>query len=263
MARYIDVTGLWDHQALPAIRRIGAAEIGAALRQGWRDFMTIPTQLLFLGIIYPIIGIVAAVAASGTDLLPLLYPLVAGLALMGPVVAVGVYELSRRREQHRSTRLVDALQVVRSPALGSIIELGIGLLAIFVAWLYAASALYQLFLGDAGPLSLGQLLSLIFTTSQGWGLLIVGNLVGLAFAALVITITIVSVPLMLDRNPGLRVAVATSVKAARTNPGAVALWGVVVVAILAIASIPIFVGLAVAMPVLGHATWHLYRRMVV
>ncbi len=246
----------------PIVRKIGVADLKIALAKGYADFADTPTQLVFLGIIYPVIGVVAATAASGGELLPLFYPLVAGLSLMGPVAAVGIYELSRRREQGLEASWMNAFDVLRSPSIGPIAALGLLLCVIFVAWLFAAQAVYRMTMGDGPPTSIGHFVQQVFTTWAGWKLILFGNAVGFLFAAAVLILTVVSFPLLLDRDVGVRVAVRTSVRAFLTNPVTMALWGLIVAAALLVGCLPLFVGLAVVMPVLGHSTWHLYRQVV-
>lgn len=249
-------------QVEPVVRTIGLSDIRIALAKGYDDFMEMPTQLIFLGVIYPLVGFVAARAASGGALLPLLYPLVAGLSLMGPIAALGIYELSRRHEKGLPTTWLNAFDVLRSPAIGSIATLGVVMCAIFVAWLFAAQAVYRATMGDALPSSFWGLLGQVLTTGAGWRLILWGNIVGFFFALLILLLTIVSFPLLLDRDVGLRVAVWTSVRAVLRNPVPMAAWGVMVAVLLALGCLPLFVGLAVVMPLLGHATWHLYRQVV-
>ncbi|GGJ35211.1 DUF2189 domain-containing protein [Neoroseomonas lacus] len=249
-------------QVEPVVRAIGFSDIRIALTKGYEDFMEMPTQLIFLGVIYPIVGFVAARAASGGALLPLLYPLVAGLSLMGPIAALGIYELSRRHEKGLPTTWLNTFDVLRSPAIGSIAALGVVMCVIFVAWLFAAQAVYRGTMGDELPDSFWALLGQVLTTGAGWSLILWGNMVGFFFALLILTLTVVSFPLLLDRNVGLRVAVRTSIRAVLRNPVPMAAWGIIVALLLALGCLPLFVGLAVVMPVLGHATWHLYRRVV-
>ncbi|MBL6459415.1 DUF2189 domain-containing protein [Belnapia sp. T6] len=248
----------------PVVRTISLSDLRDALLRGYRDFAATPTQILFLGIIYPLIGLIAARAASGGALLPLLYPMVAGLSLMGPVAALGIYELSRRLEQGREVSWFNAFDVLRSPSLGTIVSLGLMLCIIFLAWLFAAQMVYRMTMGSLPmPVSLVAFGQQILSTPEGRNLILLGNAVGFLFALLVLTLTVVSFPMLLERNVSLRVAVHTSVRAVMANPGAMAVWGLIVAALLLLGCLPLFVGLAVVMPLLGHATWHLYRKVVV
>ena len=246
----------------PAIRRIGLADLALALRAGWADFLAIPTQLVFLCILYPIVGLVAARAAVGTDLLPLLFPLAAGIALLGPVLAVGIYELSRRREAGKPASWLNAFDVLRSPAILSIGMIAVMLLALFTLWIAAAKLIYEATLGSAMPADPAALLHLTLHTPAGWSMVVIGDVVGAVFAVVALTLTVVSVPMALDRNVSPMLAVETSVRAVRANPAVLAVWGLIVAGLLALGSLPFFIGLAVVMPVLGHATWHLYRRLI-
>ncbi len=246
----------------PVVRRISYADLQAALAEGWRDFLAIPTQLVFLCILYPIIGLVGARVAVGSNLLPLVFPLIAGFALVGPVLAIGLYELSRRREAGLPVSWLNAFDVLRNPAVLSVAMLGGVLFLIFFAWLGVARAIYALTIGGEAPAAVGDFIEAIQTSPHAWQLLVIGNAVGFLFALLVLTIAAVSFPLLLDRNVSPVVAVQTSVRAAMANPGAMLAWGFIVAVVLFLGCVPLFVGLAVAMPVLGHATWHLYRRVV-
>lgn len=247
--------------AEPVVRRIGLGDLGAALRAGYADFLAIPTQLVFLCVLYPVLGLVLARAAFGADLLPLLFPLVAGFALVGPLAAVGIYELSRRREQGLPTSWLNTFDVLRSPGIVTIAVLGVLLVGIFVAWLFVANGLWRAIMGPAPEAMVG-LLGQVLGTGRGWTLLLVGNLVGAAFAAAVLVLTVVSFPLALDRHVGPVLAIRTSIRAVLANPRPMLVWGALVGGILFLGALPLFAGLAVALPVLGHATWHLYRRVV-
>jgi uncharacterized membrane protein len=247
----------------PAVRRIEVADLKDVLAKGIGDFAAYRTDVMFLCVIYPIAGLLLAWTAFGYDLLQLVFPLAFGFALIGPVAAVGLYELSRRREQGIEITWADAFGVVRAPAFGAILVLGLVLLAILLLWLAAAQAIYLITLGPEPPASIGAFARDVFTTPAGWAMIVVGMAVGFLFALLVLTISVVSFPLLLDRAVGLYAAVATSVRAVAMNPGPMAVWGLIVVGALAIGSIPLLLGLIVVMPVLGHATWHLYRKVVV
>jgi len=250
-------------RAHPDIRRISVADVFDALRLGWQDFQAKPSHYVFLCLIYPIAGVVLATWSSGVEMLPLLYPLASGFALLGPVAAIGLYEISRRRELGMDTSWRHAFDVRRSPALPSILGLAFMLLVLFVVWLLVAQSLYTQLFGAMPAASLSALYQQVTATEQGWNLILVGNAVGFVFAVIVLSTVVVSFPLLLDRDVGAIAAIETSVRATLANPVPVAVWGLIVAAGLIIGSIPVFVGLAVIMPILGHATWHLYRKMVV
>jgi len=246
-----------------AIRRIGVSDLWASLREGWDDFRAIPTQLVFLCILYPIIGLVFARSAARGELTPLLFPLAAGFALVGPLFAVGIYELSRRREQGLPLSWVNVFDVARSPQVGSVAFLGVLLGAIFVGWMVAARAILWATMGQAEWPNMEAFWADVLGTPEGWSLIVWGNLVGAAFASLVLAISVISFPALLDRDIRVGEAVGLSLQAVAANPLPMALWGAVVAGLLALGSVPLFVGLAVVLPVLGHATWHLYRKVVV
>jgi len=247
---------------LPAVRRIQVADLRDVLIKGLDDFEAYRSDVIFLCLMYPLVGITLTWLTFGYQLLPLIFPLASGFALIGPVVAVGLYEMSRRREQGTSINWIDAFGVVRSPSFGAILMLGLILLTVFLLWLLAAYGIYQLTLGPEPPASIAAFTRDVFTTSAGWVMIIVGVGVGFLFAVLVLAISVVSFPLLLDRDVGLYKAVGTSIRAVAENPSTMAVWGLIVAGGLVIGSIPLFIGLIVIMPILGHATWHLYRKVV-
>jgi uncharacterized membrane protein len=248
--------------AQPIVRRITATDVGDALRLGAEDFWEKPSHYVFLCLIYPIVGIILMRWTTGSNALYLVYPLMSGFALIGPFAGIGLYEISRRRERGLDTSWRHAFDVRHSPALYSIAVVGIMLFVLFLVWLLVAQSIYVSLFGDTPPASLTAFLGELFTTSKGWQLIVAGNAVGFIFAVVVLATTVVAFPLMLDRDVGAVAAVETSVRAVILNPLQMALWGLIVAALLVIGSIPLFAGLAVVIPVLGHATWHLYRKVV-
>jgi uncharacterized membrane protein len=263
MAQTQSIIGGGLHAAYPTVRRIRVADLFDALRKGFDDFMAMPSHVVFLGLIYPIVGIVFGRLALGYNMLPLVFPLVFGFALVGPVAAIGLYELSRRREKGLPATWRHAFYVLRSRSLPAIAALGSLLLAIFVAWLVTAQTIYSANFGNLPPQSLGAFAHDVFNTQAGWNMIVIGNLAGFLFAVLAFSISVVSFPLLLDRDVGFSAAVVTSVNAVLANPLVMALWAAIVAALLVIGSLPFLLGLTVVVPVLGHATWHLYRSVVV
>jgi uncharacterized membrane protein len=243
-------------------RSIAVKDVRHALVRGLDDFLAMPTPVIFLSLIYPVVGIVLANFSFGEGLLSLLFPLTAGFALVGPFATVGLCELSRRRELKRELGWWHAFDVIRSPSFGSITALAILLTLILLLWLEVAQAIYVANFGSLGASSITQFGRQIFTTRQGWALIIEGNAVGFLFATAVLTISFVSFPLLLDRKATAATAVLASIRVVFRNPSPAMAWGFVIAAALAIGSLPLFVRLAIVMPVLGHTSWHVYRRAV-
>lgn len=262
MSNFHVLTGAGERVEFPAVRRVGMRDLGAALSEGLRDFWRKPSHLVFLGLIYPFMGAVLALWSSRINAWPLMFPLISGFALIGPLAALPIYEMSRRREQGLDTDWQNALQVFRSPAMPSIAAVGFMLLLIFTVWLMVAQFLYESLFGPGSPASLAAFANEVFNTPQGQALMLWGNLIGLGFAVLVLSTAVITIPLLLDRDVGAAVAVQTSVRATLANPVIIAVWGLIVAVLLVVGSLPLLVGLAIVTPVLGHATWHLYRRLV-
>lgn len=246
----------------PAIRQIGVSDVFDALRRGLDDFWDKPSHYVFLCLIYPIVGVFLITWTSGGNALQLIYPLMTGFALLGPVAAIGLYEISRRREQDLDTSWRHAFDVRKSPALPAIVALGILLMVLFVAWMLTAQALYSYLYSEAVPASFSGFVADILTTQRGWTLIVLGNFIGFLFALVALSTTVVAFPLLLDRDVGAYAAVETSARAVIANPVPMLLWGLIVAVALVIGTLTLFVGLAVALPVLGHSTWHLYRKVV-
>jgi uncharacterized membrane protein len=247
---------------LPVVRPIGLADLKDALAKGLDDFWAMPTHVAFLSLMYPVVCLVLGSMTLGHDLVPDLYPLAAGFAIVGPFAAIGLYELSRRRELGLDTSWKHAFDVVYSKSLGAIVVLGVLLSVIFVIWVAVARAIYIANFGYEHVTSLSTFASDILTTPQGHNVIVVGSGVGFLFAALAFSVSVVSFPLLLDRNVGVTAAAVTSARVVLRNPKTMAIWGLVVACSLAAGFLALFFGLALVVPVLGHSTWHLYRRVI-
>lgn len=262
MPNFHVLAGAGDKLDMPMIRSISIADLFDALRQGADDFWEKPSHYAMLVLIYPIIGIVLTVWMNGFHTWPLLYPLVGGFALVGPFAALGLYEISRRREQGLDTNWKHAFEVFRSPAMGAIAAIGVMLFVIFTLWLTAAQALYETLFSSSTPQTLDALLAQVFSEPGGMTLLVAGSILGALFALVTLCTTVIAFPLLLDRDVGAFVAIETSFRAVLANPIPMLTWGIIVGAGLFLGALPLFVGLAVVIPIFGHATWHLYRKVV-
>jgi uncharacterized membrane protein len=251
-----------DAAAAPVIRTIGLSDLHRALQLGWEDFKAVPSHAIILCVIYPVLGLVLARTVLGYAVLPLLFPLAAGFALLGPFAALGLYELSRRRERGESASAWDAIDVFRSSSFGAMLGLGVLLLALFVTWVATAQAIYVAAFGYETAAGIPDFATRVLTTPQGWWLIIAGCGIGFLFALVALCISVVSFPLMLDRHVGAGEAMVTSLRAVARNPIAMAAWGLIVAVLLVAGSLPFFLGLAIVIPLLGHATWHLYRAVI-
>ncbi len=246
----------------PAARRIDAEDLKWALRRGWEDFKASRSDVIFLCVLYPLVGLLLARLAFGYEMLPLVFPLASGFALLGPLAGLGLNEMSRRRELGLSAGWADAFKVLRSPSIHAIAMLGATLMLIFVFWLVSAQVIYDLTLGPKPPVSAAAFAHDVLHTRAGLAMVFFGCGVGLLFAVLALAISVVSFPLLLDRKVPLETAVRTSFEVVRNNPVTMAVWGIFIAGSLILGSIPLLLGLTIVMPVLGHATWHLYRRVV-
>ncbi len=253
------------HSPAPKIRRIESRDVWQSLREGFSDFGAYRSDVIFLSVIYAVVGLVLARVAFGSELLPLLFPLASGFAIIGPLAALGLYEMSRRREQGGKVGWANAFDVLKAPAIGGIAALGIILIAVFLLWLLVAWAIFEATLGPSLPPAAAPAVFVraVLFTAPGQVMVVMGMSVGFVFALLAMMLSVVSFPLLLDRDAGLDTAIASSFRAVMANPGPMALWGLIVAGTLLAGSALAFVGLMVAVPVLGHATWHLYRKLVV
>jgi uncharacterized membrane protein len=250
------------HLSHPEVRDITMADLGRALRHGVADFAALRTDVMFVVVAYPLIGLLIAGLAFNATLAPLLFPVAAGFALLGPVASIGLYEMSKRREMGLDVTWGDAFHTVRAQVMGPMLTISLYLFMLFTAWLFAADLIHEVTMGSAMPDSLPAFATAVFTTAAGWEMIVIGMAVGFVFALIALVTTWIAAPMLTDRPVGMPVAVSTSIRAARRNPGPVLAWGFIVAVLLALGSVPLFLGLIVVLPILGHATWHLYQSVV-
>ncbi len=251
-----------DFSGTVQTRRLTRQDLRMALRKGWDDVMHFRSDVVFACLLYPAIGgLLIAMALQG-NLVQLLFPTIAGFALAGPVAAIGLYEMSRQREGGAEVGWTALFDVMKSPRFGGIVALALFHLVIFLVWIMVANMIFKLTLGTADPAMMG-FVAQVISTPAGWAMAVIGTGVGFLFAVVVLAVSVVSFPLMLDRDVTLPVAVTTSVRLARENPVVIGTWGAIVAGALAIGSLPAMIGLVIVLPLLGHATWHLYRAAIV
>ncbi len=248
---------------LPEIRTLTLQDLRIALRKGWADVMAFRSDVVFVCLLYPVIGGVLAVLAVQGNSLQLVFPTLSGFALAGPVAAVGLYEMSRRREKAEPTSWLAYLDVIKSPKFGGILILSLFHVVVFLVWIMSANLIFDATIGPETPQSVAAFIDEVVTTPAGWAMIVIGMAVGFAFSVAVLAISVVSFPLLLDRDVSLPTAVVTSVKVALKNPVPIGVWGMIVAGSLALGSLPALLGLVLVLPILGHSTWHLYRRAVV
>ena len=245
------------------VRKISEEDLRFSLRAGWEDFQDMRGDIFIAGLVYTFIGLAAVVMTTSRPLIPFFFPVVAGVGLLGPVAAVGFYELAKRREaKEKDLHWFNFLDVRKRPTVDDMGIVAGMLLGIFALWLLAAGLLYVALFGWGTPTSIGGFLTMIFTTGSGWALIVGGAVVGAVFGWIVLALSVVSLPMLVDRDVSAGEAVSASWRAAHANKPEMIRWGLTVLGLLVLGSIPLFVGLAFVLPWLGYATWHLYTRLI-
>jgi uncharacterized membrane protein len=244
------------------IRKIGVYDLWQSLKEGYDDFRAKPSHIPFLILMYALFAVLWSLYMVGHELRYQAFPMVAGFNFLGPVVLIVLFEMSRRRERGLELRWGAAFGFIHSSSFAPILALSIVMMLLYVGWLYMAELIYFGLFGDYAPASMPEFIREVFTTRHGGALLMYGNLVGFLFAFTALSLSVVAFPLILDKPVTSFTAMAVSVKAVMSNISVMALWGLIVVAFLTLGATLFLIGLAVALPVLGHATWHLYRKIV-
>ncbi|MFD2741655.1 DUF2189 domain-containing protein [Sulfitobacter aestuarii] len=263
MSRFHILTSGHENPSPIRLRPITFGDVVAALTEGWADFLQKPSHYGFVVLLYPVIGLALFFWVSRGNAMQLIYPLISGFALLGPVAAIGLYEISRRLERHEEASWRHAFAVLHSPALPAILAVGLALLLWFILWVYVAGLIYALTFDGQAHEDLRSLIRDVLSTPEGRTLMVIGNLVGFLFAVVTLCTTVVTFPLLLDRDVGAITAVKTSIRAVWQNPAALLGWGLVIAVLLGLGALPGLAGLIIVLPVLGHATWHIYRKLVV
>ena len=245
------------------IRTIGLNDLWQSLKQGYDDFNATPRVGMFLTVLfYLLFALLLTLWLVRGNLLHLAFPIVAGFTLIGPVVSVGLFEMSRRRERGLDVSWGSTFDFVHSASFAPILALSVVMMLLYVAWLFMAQFLYFGLFGGDSPVSASDFVTQLVTTRRGAALIWYGVLLGFMFSFTALAISAVAFPLLLDRPASAATAVAVSIRAVASNLMVMAVWGVIVVLLLAAGAIVFLIGLAAVLPILGHATWHLYRKVV-
>ena len=261
LLRDADMTDTATAPALPKVVPISTADLRAALSAGLSDIARAPLQSLFFGIAFSILGVAIArlLVVVGSSYWVL--PLAAGFPLIGPFAAIGLYEISRRLEEGEPVTWGNVLGAVWRSSRSQIASYAFVTVFVFLAWAWLAHLIFALFVGLAPPENTSSAVQLMLST-EGISMLIVGTIVGGALATILFCISVVSVPLLLDRDIDIVSAMVTSVKAVLVSQKTMIVWGLVITALCVLAMLPMFIGMIAVFPLLGHASWHLYRRAV-
>jgi uncharacterized membrane protein len=246
----------------PGVRKIHRSDLHWALAEGWKDFQEKRGDLILLALIYPIVAFMAAAIAYDGRLFAMFFPLVAGLSILGPAVASGFYELARRREAGLDSGWLHFFDPMNGRGRTELAILTGGLAILFAGWLACAALIYRATVATYAPAGPLDFVHLLFTTPEGWTMIVLGNLAGAVFAVAALVLGLVSFPMIVDRPVDPLTAVMTSIRAVEKNPAVIARWGAWVAGLLVVGCATAFIGLAVVLPVLGYASWHLYTRLV-
>ncbi|MBK8457112.1 MAG: DUF2189 domain-containing protein [Phyllobacteriaceae bacterium] len=246
----------------PKARRIERGDIAEALRLGIEDFRAAPSCGLVIGAAVGLIGLLMVASVAWFDASWMVYPLAIGFPLVGPFLAVGLYEVSRRRARGEVATWGVVWPAIWAQRGRELSWMAFVMLFMFWVWMYQIRLLVAIFLGSKSFTTLEKFTTIVTTTPEGWAFLIVGHIVGAALALALFSITVISIPLLLERDIDFVTALITSVQAVFLNPPVMLGWGLIVTALVIIGSLPLFAGLVFVIPILGHATWHLYTKAV-
>ena len=244
------------------VRKIDVRDLWKSLQEGYEDFNAKPSFGVFLLVVYPLFALLLSFFVIGENLQRLVFPMLAGLTLLGPVVAVGLLSVSRRREHGLDLSWRSAFDFVHSCSFAPIAALSVVMMLLYAAWLFLAEFIYTSLFGAGPPASLAAFVTELTTTRRGGALIFYGVGVGAIFAFTALAISVFAFPLLLDKPTTSLTAVSVSIRAVTTNFIVMLIWAIIVVASLAVGASLFLIGLAAVLPILGHATWHLYRKVV-
>ncbi|MEL6435556.1 MAG: DUF2189 domain-containing protein [Pseudomonadota bacterium] len=247
---------------MPDVNELTVDDLKDALAKGWADFRRAPQFGIFFALAYVLGGLLIVQSLFVWEQSWMIYPVMIGFPLIGPFAAVGLYEVSRRLASGEPLAWNEILQVIRIQSSREMAWMAFVMLFIFWIWMYQVRLLVALFLGRLSFSTLERFTEVVFTTSNGLWFLAVGHVVGAFLAIIMFSVTVVSIPMLLDRNVDFVTAMVTSVKTVFASPMVMIGWGLLVTLAVILSMMPAFLGLLITLPVLGHATWHIYTKAV-
>ena len=252
------MTDISETKPMPEIAELDFSDLKVALGKGWSDFRKAPIYGIIFGAIFAALGVVLYLQFVVWQSDISIVPLAAGFPLIGPFVAVGMYEVSRLIEREESVNWMSVMQAIYAERKRQIPSIAFVVLFIFLIWVYMAHLVFALSFG-LKPLTNVMTSTDILLTKEGITMLLMGSVVGGFLSFVLFSITVVGIPLLVDREIDVVTAMITSFSLVLNNMVVMMAWGVIVALLLLVAMIPMFIGLIVVLPVLGHATWHLYK----
>lgn len=244
-------------QGVPKLDRVVFPMLGEALRRGWRDLVRAPGYALFFAGVYVVLGWIITGITWGTGHFYWMISAAVGFPLVGPFAAVGFYEVSRRLEQGEPLDRAEIMGVVAHQRTRQLPSLCVIIIMVFLFWFFLAHMIFALFLGLSEMTNISSSYEVYFT-SEGLSMLGVGSLVGAGFALLLYALTVMALPMLLDREVDFVSAMLASIGVVSGSFGPMLAWGIFIALITFLAMMPGFLGLFIVLPLLGHASWHLY-----
>lgn len=247
---------------LPMANKVTAADITASLKAGFADFLARPVMSGFFGLFYAIFGILMVWSLVWLGKIWMIIPAIVGFPLVAPFAAAGLYEMSRRMQRGEDFGWSDILTVIARQSKREMGWMAFVTLFIFWVWMYQVRLWLALILQDASFSDFEGFWTTVFFTPQGWTFLAIGTCAGAFLSAVLFTVTVVAMPMLLEREIDFVSAMLTSIRAVTKSPAVMLCWAAIIAVTMLVSLVPAFLGLIVTLPVLGHTTWHLYQRAV-
>lgn len=249
-------------QFVPEVNKVTAGDIAASLRAGVSDFRAHPFMSGFFGLFYAVFGILFVWCLVWLGAIWMIIPAAVGFPLVAPFAAAGLYEMSRRLQKGEDFGWSDILTVVADQRKRELGWMAFVTLFIFWVWIYQIRLWLAIILKDASFSDFDGFLNTVFFTPQGWTFLAIGTCVGAFLSAVLFSVTVVAMPMLLDRETNFVSAMLTSLRVVSESPVVMLAWAAIISAAMLVSLVPAFLGLIFTLPVLGHTTWHLYQRAV-